>query len=47
MALTTPHAGLQDFDEGPAAANKFRAAIERIAVLPKSVAPRAQPQPVE
>ncbi|HEY8746934.1 MAG TPA: hypothetical protein VIM11_03090 [Tepidisphaeraceae bacterium] len=45
MAAATPHTGPQDFHEGPNAADKFRAAIGRIAALPKSAAPRPQPTP--
>ncbi|MGD0462742.1 MAG: hypothetical protein ABSB74_09655 [Tepidisphaeraceae bacterium] len=41
-SLGKPHLGPEDFNEGPAAAARFRAAVAHIAALPKSAVPRQQ-----
>jgi hypothetical protein len=39
-----PHLGPEDFNEGPAAAARFRSAVSRLASLPKSSVPDANPK---
>jgi hypothetical protein len=43
-SLGKSHLGPEDFNEGPQAAARFKAAVSHIAALPKSAVPRPQPQ---
>jgi hypothetical protein len=43
--LGKPHTGPADFNEGPAAADRFRSAISRLATLPKSAVTDPHPKP--
>jgi len=40
-----PHLGPEDFNEGPAAAARFRSAVSHLAALPKSAVPDSHPVP--
>jgi hypothetical protein len=42
-SLGKPHLGPEDFNEGPAAAARFKAAVNRLASLPKSAASDSSP----
>jgi DNA (cytosine-5)-methyltransferase 1 len=44
-SLGKPHLGPEDFNEGPAAAARFKAAVGHLATLPKSAVPSHHPQP--
>lgn len=45
MASGTPHTGPSDYNQGPQAGERFRAAIGHLASLPASAVPRPEPHP--
>ena len=40
-----PLTSVSDYNEGPQAADRFRAAVSHLASLPRSAAPRPEPTP--
>jgi hypothetical protein len=44
-SLGKPHLGPEDFNEGPAAAERFRSAVGHLAALPKSAIPNGHVHP--